>query len=269
MKYLILILLLLSNTVFAEGGHKISRPVTNTLSIEDNDEDKNRLVINYEQDSYQYNQTQYGNPSINYSTHGWDFGIISQNINEYSGNLQQAQNFENDTYININKTFKHNYVFDNLDCGSACNYFSEVLNNSSTTFGTQTGLVFPMSKSLDPNKINASTLHEFYFIDNDYEFIKDRLAYHMGTYYANQALTTTTSYWGMMYGMEAILWPKRLKLNLDFYDGRSNVSGTVIQGTVMFNRHLELFAGVGLATQGSGNYDYVISGINLIQIFNK
>ncbi len=267
---LLILVLCISNSVFAKGGHKISRPVTESISIDESDEGKDRLVFNFEQDSYSYNATQYGNPSITYSTNGWDFGITSQNINEYSGNLPQAQNFENDSYININKTFKHSDTLDNLNCGDICDDLSVFLSGkSSTTIGTQTGMVFPMSNSIQPNKITSNTIHEFYFLDNDVEIIKDVLSYHVGSYYANKALTTTTSYFGMMYGTEIIFIPRRLKFNLDYFDGRSNVSGTVIQGTLMFDKHFEIFSGIGLATAGSGNYNYVLFGVNLIEIFNK
>ena len=62
----IIVLLLLSlivSNVYAKGGHKISRPVTGQLSIDD-DEDKSRITLNFEQDSYVFNQTQYANPTI-------------------------------------------------------------------------------------------------------------------------------------------------------------------------------------------------------------
>ena len=263
-------LILMSGSVLAKGGHKISRPVTNSLSIEDNDGDKPRLVLSNESDHYSYNYTIYENPSILYSSHGWDIGINSQNVKVVEGGLNQAQNFESDTYFVLNKTFKHSNTLNGLNCGKFCDDLSKILSGrSSTTIGTQVGMVFPMSNSIQPNKITSNTVHEFFFLDNDTEIIKDVLSYHIGSYYANKALTTTTSYFGMMYGTEIIFIPRRLKFNLDYFDGMSNVSGTVIQGTIMFDKHFEIFSGIGLATAGSGNYNYILFGVNFIEIFNK
>jgi len=269
-KFVICILLvLISTSIFAKGAHKISRPVGTNLTIEDDDDNKNRLVLNFETDSYVYNQTEYINPSIMYSTGGWDIGMISQNIVLTEGPLQQTQNFENDTYFNLNKTIKHSDVFDNWDCGTFCDKASDMVDGISTTIGTQTGLVLPLSGSVNPGYVNSQTLHEFYFIDHDVEVIKNRFSVHYGNYYVNQALSTTSSYIGYMVGSELVVYPKLLKLSCDFYSGRSNASGTIAEVTWIVNKHLEFFVGAGLSTPNSGNYDYWISGVNIIQIFEK
>ena len=261
-------ILLSPSLVLAKGAHKISRPTSTWLSIDEEDKDKNRLVLAYENDSYVYNQTEYANPSIMFSMNGWDIGMLSQNIVLHEGSLQTAQNFENDTYLNINKTFEYDDIFDAIACGKFCDDMSDAVEGISTTFGSQTGAVLPMSGSTEPNQINSQTLHEFYFIDNDVELVKNRFSLHGGNYYVNHALSTTTAYVGYILGSELIVIPKVLRLDADFYSGRSNVSGTVAQATWMVNKNFELFFGAGLATPGSGNFDYWISGINLIKIFD-
>ena len=275
MKFILLIklicffsMLLSPFLVLAKGAHKISRPTGTELSIEEEeDEHKNKLMFSYENDSYVYNETEYASPTIMFSTNGWDIGINSQNILIHEGTLQNSQNVQNDTYININKTFQYDDVFDAIDCGKFCDKMSDAVEGISTTLGSQTGTVLPMSGSAQPNHINSQTLHEFYFIDHDAELLKSRFSLHGGNYFVNPALSSTTAYIGYILGSELIVIPKKLKLNADFYSGRSNVSGTVAQATWMVNKNFELFFGAGLATSGSGNYDYWISGFNLIKIF--
>ena len=265
MKRIIVLLLLslLASNVYAKGGHKISRPVTDQISIDD-DIDKDRLTLNIEQDSYIFNQTQYINPMLTYSTHGWDIGIAAQNILEYEHTpSQSAQIFANDTYLNISKTFKYEDLYGLSD------EWSDRLDFLSTTFGSQTGTVFPMSTSISPGRLDSSTIHQFYFIDIDAEIIEDRVSVHYGPYYSNAALTLTTSYFGWQGGMQIMIIPKKLKLDLTEYSGHSNVSGSVFQVTWMCNKNVELFTGMGLAAHNSGNYNYAITGINLIKLFEK
>lgn len=267
MKRIIVLLLLslMSVGAFAKGGHKISRPVTDQISIDDDDIDKDRIALNIEQDSYIFNQTQYINPMLTYSTHGWDIGIAAQNILEYehTSSSQSAQNFTNDTYLNISKTFKYEDLYGLSD------EWSDKLDFLSTTFGSQTGTVFPMSTSVSPGHLDSSTIHQFYFIDTDAEILKDKVSVHYGPYYSNAALTTTTSYFGWQGGMEVMLIHKKLKLDLTEYSGHSNVSGSVFTLTWICNKNVELFTGMGLAAHNSGNYNYAITGINLIKLFEK
>ena len=260
---LLLLSLLISN-VYAKGGHKISRPVTDQISIDDDDIDKDRITLNIEQDSYIFNQTQYINPMLTYSTHGWDVGVAAQNILEYEHtSSQSAQNFTNDTYLNVTKTFKYEDLYGISD------EWSNRLDFLPTTFGSQIGTVFPMSTSVSPGHLDSSTIHQFYFLDTDAEIIKDKVSVHYGPYYSNAALTTTTSYIGWQGGMEVMLIRKKLKLDVMLFSGNSNVSGTVFQVTWMCNKNVALFTGMGLATPNSGNYNYFISGLNLIKLFDK
>ena len=261
---LLLFLSLLATNVCAKGGHKISRPVTDQLSIDDDDDGKDRIVLNFEQDSYIFNLTEYANPMITYSSNDWDIGIATQNILEYEQYVTtSAQNFQNDTYFNLSKTFEYEDLYGLSD------EWSDRLDFLSTTFGSQIGTVFPMSTSASPGHLDNSTIHQYYFIDTDAEIIEDKVSVHYGPYYSNAALTTTTSYIGWQVGLQAVMIPKKLKLDMTEYSGHSNVSGAVFTLTWTVNRNFELFVGGAVAAHNSGNYNYAISGLNLIKIFDK
>ena len=268
--FVALIVLLLSvSNAYARGGKKISRPITTDISIDNDDEGKDRLVLNVEQDSYSYANTEYFAPMLTYSTHGWSIGLASQNIPwSGGGNGNQAQNYQNDTYFNLSKTFRYGDVLDFWD-KDADDDDIDFLNRFSSTLGSQTGLVFPLSSSTQPGYVNHNTLHEFYFEDNDIEVIKDRLSVHAGPYWVNAGLSTLTSYWGYQDGVEVVILPKKLRFNFDLYSGHSNVSGRVYQATYSIDKHFELFAGYGEPASASGNHPYALMGFNLIGIFGK
>ena len=251
--------LLLSFNAYPKGGKKISRPVTTDISIEDEEAHKDRLTLNVEDDVYSYANTNYLSPTLTFSSHGWSVGVGSQNIPLAGGAPGvQAQNYQNDTYFNLSKTFK----------------LEDYLNNSwtnplSMTLGSQTGIVLPVSTSTQPGHVNHNTLHEFYFEDNDYELIKDRFSFHAGPYWVNQSLSTLTSYWGYQSGAELVILPKKLRFNFDLYSGHSNVSGRIYQMTYTQHRELEYFFGYGEPASASGNHPYAILGFNLIGIFGN
>lgn len=255
----ILLLLIISTGAFGKGAHKISKPSNTSLSVKESDVD--RLMLSVENDSYSYNSTEYLAPTLMYSTKSWDIGLSSQNI--LVSGPGGAQNFENDSYFNLSKTFKYKDLLKPYS-----KVWSKRLSSFSTTFGTQTGLVFPLSTSNDPGKINNNTVHKFYFIDTDIEIVRNRLSIHGGPYWTNAALSTTTSYTGWQTGFEAIIFPKTLRVSVDSFSGHSNVSGTVIQATYSFSKNVEFFIGEGIPTSNSGNHTYSIFGINLIRFFN-
>lgn len=252
-------LILLPSLVHAKGGHKLGRPVTST-ALEDDVAKTSRLTFTFENDYYpEYGNTEYGSPALTYTTHGWDLGVSSQNV--LLSGQGGAQNFRNDTYLNIAKTFDHSSWVALISHKAA-----ETVSGTSTTIGTQTGLAFPGSTRVDPNAINNKTLHGFYFLDNDVK-LTSWLSVHSGKYLATKALTNTTSYSGWLAGMQVYVWPQVLKVNMDIISGHSNVSGTVFQATWIQSKNVELFAGYGKAASNSGNYDYFILGVNLIALF--
>jgi hypothetical protein len=224
----ILILLLISLNVQAKGGHKMLRP----SSILDDDY---KVTLTLESDTY--NATEYLSPSVTLSTkNGWDIGFSSQNVTVWGGG---AQNYENDTYFNLSKTFK-------------------IANRLYTTFGTQTGYV--VSPFLNQ-------VHAFDYWDNTYKPF-NWINFHFGTYYANKNLSTTTEQIGYLTGFEVIFIPHVLKFNSDYFSGHTNVSGNV--STVTWYtpiKHFSLFSGVGVPEKNSGNEFYGIVGFNLVNIF--
>lgn len=268
LKILFLILaLLISTEALSKGAHKINKSVTDSISIDDEYDNVGRLVFNLEEDSYKYESTEYLAPMITYSNSGWDIGFSSQNIllsAKTSDGGSTAQNFQNDTYFNLSKTFKYSDVLKDISP-----YWSKKISFISTTFGSQTGMVLPMNAGVDPGRLNNTTLHLFDFIDNDFELIKNRLSVHGGVYWVNAALSTKTSSLGFLTGAELIILPKTLRISGDFFSGHDNISGAVYQATYMQNKNFEIFSGIGVPTQNSGNYPYLLVGFNLIQIFDK
>lgn len=241
------------------GAHKLNK-ITNTAPcVDDDNTDCQKLSGSFESDSYTFENTEYVSPSLIYSYKGWDVGLADQNtvINGSGG----AQNFQNDLYINVAHTVKYKDILYRIS-----NDWANMLSFVSTTIGTQDGTVVPFKNSVAPNQINSKTLHEYYFVDTDFEFIKDRLTVHLGPYWANAALTTTTSYFGYETGIELFLLPKHLKFNFDWGSGQSNVSGGTAQLTYIHNKHFELFGGMGIAAHNSGNYNYALCGFNVIDI---
>lgn len=229
-KLMIILLLIISTDVFAKGHHKLGRPI---MSPEDEG------VVHFTLESDTYYGTEYFSPLVNYAIDGWEFGLTSQNI--LITGLSGAQNHENDTYLNVAKTFK-------------------IMDHWHSTIGTQNGFVIP-------GPINSDQWHQFYFEDNDFELLKDWVSVHVGPYYVNQALSTTTSYFGYLTGTQITLIPHKLKLNLDYYSGHSNVSGATAQLTLKTSKHLSTFIGVGVPEQDSGNEFYGIIGFTVSEHF--
>jgi hypothetical protein len=231
-KWIIVLLLVFPITVFAKGNHKLSRPVTDLTE---------ERSIHFTLESDIYRDTTYFSPLISYGWDGWQIGLTSQNI--LVAGVGGSQNFENDTYLNLSKTFKINEWY-------------------KTTIGTQNGFVIP-------GPISKDEWHKFYFQDNDFELIDGWLTVHGGPYYVNSALSTTTNAVGYLTGAQVILIPHTLRLNLDYYSGHSNVSGAVAQLEYRMFSHLNTFIGVGVPERDSGNEFYGLLGFTLSEHFFK
>lgn len=198
-------------------------------------DDEYKVTLSIEADTYR--GTEYLAPSINLSTkNGWDIGLSTQNIAVHGGG---AQNYQNDTYLNIAKTFK-------------------ITNKFYTTLGTQTGYV------VDPF---SNQVHLFDYVDNTFKPFS-WFNIHVGGYYVNKNLATNFNQIGYLTGFEVIFIPHVLKFNSDYYSGRSNVSGNVSALTWYTPiKHFSLFSGVGVPEKDSGNEFYGIFGFNFVNLF--
>jgi hypothetical protein len=230
-KLLAAIIAILSTTTHAKGRPKINiHPVANDSAAS--------WTINAELD--QYTNTSYINAGLTYSTpSGWDIGIQSQNIPIWIADWgPQAQNLQDDTFLTINRT---------IDLGR----FNLVI-------GTQNGYQFYTYSPPQPG--TPGKLQIFDYLDASYQ-LTDTIKAHIGAYYANATLTTTTSYIGEI-GGASINFEGGYKLMVDTFSGQSNVSGT--QATMHWiDGGLDVYIGGFAPAHNSGNYWYGLVGVSL------
>jgi hypothetical protein len=250
LRVITILLLLACTQVHSKGVKKLHKSIF-----------VDQFTIGIESDNYEYGNTRYLTPTISYQTSsGWNIGILTQNV--LIDGTGGAQNLENDTYLNLAKSFEYTKQLHNIS------HWSSMVSSASITFGMQQGLVLPLSSSVNPNKINSNTLHQFYVIDNRFDILCNVVSIHGGPYYTNAALSISTNYVGWLLGTEVTIIPKSLRLVADVYSGHSNVSGSIFQLVHMMNNNLEVYAGWSVPATNSGNYNYLMVGINVIKLFN-
>ena len=222
-KILIIFLLLYSSVSFAKGQHKLD-----TIPEEENDILSLEIEDNYYHIPSQTAQTDtnYINAILSYS---FDFGFDAQ-VATYNCPLTggQAQNFECDTYINLEKTFE--------------------FEQHKMIIGSQNGTTFtPKNQWHNLNFIVYSSKH------NEY------LETHNGSYYINKNLATI-GYDSFGYTGGFILnIDKEWKIESDYFSGHTNVSGAEIN--VFF--HDKFYFGVIVPETNSGNEFAGTVGIKL------
>ena len=183
-----------------------------------------------------YQGTSYLQPIIAYSARGgWDFAITSQNIPVYGGG---AQNYQDDTYFILAKTFKWN-------------------KSISTIAGAMGGYALYTEEG---SSLSPGDMHKFAFIDNEFRLTK-YLKLHGGSFWANAALSTTTSYFGGLAGLELMYGP--FSFRADYFGGHSNVSGATATIDYFPVSRVNLYAGIGVPERESGNEFYGIVGFQL------
>ncbi|MGJ0485092.1 MAG: hypothetical protein ACR65R_11250 [Methylomicrobium sp.] len=145
-----------------------------------------------------YRDATYANIVIDYATRdGWVVGMQLLNV-PVAGN--GAQTFQNDGYLMLSKTFNINDTW-------------------SLAVGSQNGSVLTHAPT--------RRWHNFTFLDN--QVIPDeRLNFHLGVFYVNEALATIHQPYGAMAGVEIRMIPKVLHLQADYFSGTSNISGNIV-----------------------------------------
>lgn len=173
-----------------------------------------------------YKQQNYISPSFDYTRNNWNIQLISQNI---ALNTTTLNNFQADTYLNLSK-------------------FIKLSDHFATIIGTNNGY----SLINNPTK----TLHNFDYIDLRFRPIKYFIV-HIGPYYTNKALSTTTNIIGYQSGIE--LNTNDYQLNVDYINGQSNVSGINIINEF---KRTNTYIGIGIPTPNSHNNFYGMVGFN-------
>jgi hypothetical protein len=184
-----------------------------------------------------YNGTLYFADTVAFSTTSdWDFSVSTQNIPVYGGG---AQNFQDDTYLQISKTIRWT-------------------ENISTIIGTQSGYQFYTLTQNQPT--SPGKVHLFEFEDNQFK-LNDNLTLHGGAFWVNAALSTQTAYVGGLAGLKIDY--ADLMFQADYVGGHTNVSGAYVTLHYFVVNYFAPYFGVIVPEQNSGNEFAGVAGFML------
>lgn len=186
-------------------------------------------VANVETDVYQAGT--FENMTLGYSLrNGWDFSLSLLNAQVLGNN----NHFQGNTFVNVAKTFELN-------------------NQFSITIGSQNGVALA-------NPEHQSWFN-FNFMDNRYD-LNSWLSLHGGPYLANAAITGTTSQAGFLAGAEITAIPDKLSLQMDYISGHHALSGAAVSMLYNITSHCQIYMGLLVPEQHSGNEFAGIMGFN-------
>lgn len=186
-------------------------------------------AINLETDVYQAGT--FENINLGYSANnGWDFNLSLLNTQVLGSNNQ----FQGDTFINITKTF-------------------DINNDFSIAVGTQNGVALV--------NVKPQLWFNFTFLDNRYD-VTPWLSIHGGPYLANAAITGTSRQIGFMTGTEITFIPHKLSLEMDYISGHHSLSGAAVNLLFNITPRCQIYMGVLVPEQRSGNEFAGIVGFN-------
>ncbi len=187
-------------------------------------------VANFETDVYQAGT--FENITLGYSANdGWDVNLSLLNTQILGNNNQ----FQGDTFINLAKTF---VISDDL----------------SIVAGSQNGVSLV--------NVHPQLWFNFTFIDNRYD-MTPWFSIHGGPYLANAALTGSSRQVGFMTGAEITLMQHKLSLQMDYISGHHSLSGANVNLLFNITPQCQIYMGVLVPEQDSGNEFAGIIGFNL------
>ncbi|MCX7087813.1 MAG: hypothetical protein NTV00_07145 [Methylococcales bacterium] len=186
-------------------------------------------MANAETDVYQAGT--FENVALGYSArYGWDFSVALLNTQLLGSN----NNFVADTFFNVAKTFDINDAI-------------------SIVVGSQNGLALLNTQ--------PQLWYSFSFIDNRYDAMP-WLSLHGGPYLANAAITGTARQVGFIAGAELTLIENAVTLQMDYISGHHALSGATINLLLNITAHTQIYWGVSIPEQNSGNEFAGIMGFN-------
>lgn len=171
------------------------------------------------------------NITVGYSAaSGWDFSVALLNTQVLGNNKL----FQGNTFFNIAKTF-------------------EITDDFSITVGSQNGVAL--------TNLHPQLWYSFTFLDNRYA-ITPWLSTHAGPYLANAALTGTSRQIGFLAGVELTVIQNKLSIQMDYLSGHHSLSGATINALFNMTPQWQIYMGVSIPEENSGNEFAGIMGFN-------
>lgn len=186
----------------------------------------NKLILFEELNIYR--DTVYLNNYLQYYTDKWVIGLQSNNIKL---NGIQAQNYENDTYVNSSYKFAFEKI--NVDIGG------------------QIGTNFDG---------RVKKLHNFDYLDFGYS-LNDEFSIHGGGYYVNDVLATIHQPFNYLTGVK--YKKNKLIITMDYYSGHNNMSGAVVNTYYQMFENVRPYIGIQVPEKNSGNEFAGIIGFSI------
>ncbi len=179
-----------------------------------------------------YRSGTFENISVGYSArNGWDYSLSLINTQILGSNKQ----FQGDTFFNIAKTF-------------------DISTDFSIVVGSQNGVAMV--------NVQPQRWYDFTFLDNRYD-VTPWLLMHGGPYIANAALTGTSRQVGFMTGTEITFIQNKLSLQMDYISGHQSLSVATVNVLYNISPRCQIYMGVSVPEQNSGNEFAGILGLNL------
>jgi hypothetical protein len=200
------------------------------LKINPITEDEDAWMANAETDVYRVGS--FENITLGYSAkNGWDLNLLLVNSQILGSNKQ----FQGDMFFNIAKTFAINPVL-------------------SITVGLQNGIAVANQQ--------PHLWFNYTFLDGRYD-VTPWLLLHGGSYFANASLTGTARQVGFITGTEITFIPHQLSLQMDYVSGHQSLSGATVNMLLNLTPHWQMYMGVYVPEQNSGNEFAGLIGFNL------
>lgn len=186
-------------------------------------------IANIETDVYRAGT--FENITLGYSSNnGWDISLSLLNTQVLGNN----NHFQGNTFLNIAKTF-------------------EISNDYAITLGTQNGV--------DLVNARPQLWFNFSFLDNRFD-PTPWLLLHGGPYLANAAITGTSQQVGFLAGTEITFIQNKLSLQMDYISGHHSLSGANVSMIYNLTPRCQIYLGVLVPEQNSGNEFAGIMGFN-------
>ncbi len=215
------------------AGNKVkarSKLQQKRLKINPMTDNESAWIANIETDVYRAGT--FENITVGYSANnGWDISLSLLNAQVLGNNNQ----FQGNTFFNIAKTF-------------------DINNDFSITAGTQNGIALA--------NVQPQLWFNFNFLDNRYD-VTPWLLLHGGPYLANAAITGTSRQVGFLTGAEITFIQNKLSLQMDYISGHHSLSGATVNMLFNITPRCQIYMGVLVPEQNSGNEFAGIIGFNL------